>query len=181
MLWRGFLLPLENFSKLLLIIVRDMVGVGSNAKEALMNNPARKPETTSPIIRQLAAPHRLDRLHAVAGRFVHALRLIALHERARRDPVPELAARLGGVEIAAKALAVSQTIAATWPEDIHVSRFCCPFLTHDEVTIAALVESAWERNSEAFERQIAGLVRPQRVALLWDDIAGLVAAEASAR
>ena len=33
------------------------------------------------IIASLAAPPRLDELGPIAGRFIHALRLIALHER----------------------------------------------------------------------------------------------------
>ena len=54
--------------------------------------------TIQNIIASLAAPPRLEALGPIAGRFIHALRLIALHERLGRDPVPELAARLGSVE-----------------------------------------------------------------------------------
>ncbi|GIX19996.1 MAG: hypothetical protein KatS3mg120_1672 [Erythrobacter sp.] len=70
------------------------------------------------LIAALAVPPRVDALGPIGGRFVHALRLIALHERLGRDPVPELAARLGGVEIAAKALILAQAISASWPEAI---------------------------------------------------------------
>ncbi|MFM7403338.1 MAG: hypothetical protein ACKO1N_04420 [Erythrobacter sp.] len=62
------------------------------------------------IIAALAAPPRAERLGPVASRFVHALRLIAVHERVGRDPVPELAVRLGSVEVAAKALILAQAM-----------------------------------------------------------------------
>lgn len=93
--------------------------------------------TIQNIIASLAAPPRLQTLGPIAGRFIHALRLIALHERMGRDPVPELAARLGSVEVAARALILAQTISASWPENIHVSRFCCGLLNHDEADPSA--------------------------------------------
>lgn len=64
------------------------------------------------IIAQLATPPRVEALGPIAGRFIHALRLIALHERMGRDPVPELAVRLGSVEVAAKALILTHAISA---------------------------------------------------------------------
>ncbi|MEE4289293.1 MAG: DNA-directed RNA polymerase subunit beta' [Erythrobacter sp.] len=145
-----------------------------------MTDPARKSATTSPLLSELAAPRPVAALGPVAARFVHSLRLIALHERVGRDPVPELAVRLGGVEIAARALAFSQAIAASWPENVHVSRFCCCNLTHDEVTIGALVDCAWVRDRKGFEAQVEGLVRPDRIHRLWEGVLALVAAEARA-
>ena len=147
-----------------------------------MNKPARPandPAAIDPaaILARLAEPARLAQLEPVAARFVVSLRLIALHQRANRDPVPELAASLGGVEIAAKTLALSQAVASVWPETIHVSRFCCQRLTHDEATIGALVERACARDLAGFERQIEGFIRPERFHLLWDATLGLVAAE----
>lgn len=132
---------------------------------------------TQDIIAALAAPARAETLGPIGGHFVHALRLIALHERLGRDPVPELAVRLASVEIAAKSLILAQTIAACWPENIHVSRFCCRLLSHDEVTIAALVDAAAARDRSAFEEALAGLVRPERWHRLWDGALALVAAE----
>jgi hypothetical protein len=81
--------------------------------------------TAQDVITALAVPPRIKALGPIAGRFIHAMRLIALHERVGRDPVPELALRLGGVEVATKALILSHAIAASWPENIAVSRFCC--------------------------------------------------------
>ena len=142
-----------------------------------MTKPVRQPASATRIIETLAHVPRLDSLGPIAARFIHSLRLIALHERARRDPVPELTARLGSVEIAAKALALSQAITATWPENIHVSRFCCPRLTHDEATIGTVIDCAVARNRIGFEQQLQGLVRPEREGRIWDAVFALVVAE----
>jgi hypothetical protein len=133
--------------------------------------------TAQDIIAALATPPRVETLGPVGGRFVHALRLIALHERIGRDPVPELAVRLGSVDIAAKSLILAQTISACWPENIHVSRFCCRLLSHDEVTIGGIVDAAARRDRTGFEQALAGLVRPERWHRLWDGALALVAAE----
>ncbi len=132
------------------------------------------------IIAALAVTPRIERLAPVAARFVYSLRLIALHERIGRDPVPELAVRLRSVEAAAKALILGQAISATWPENIHVSRFCCGLLSHDEATIGAMIESAARADRAGFERAVTGLIRPDRAHRLWDAALALVAAEARA-
>lgn len=128
-------------------------------------------------IAQLASPPRIEMLGPLAARFVYSLRLIALHDRARRDPVPELATRLGSVEIAAKALALSQAITSVWPENIQVSRFCCQLMTHDEATIAALIDATAHRDSQRFEAAVVGLIRPDRIHRLWDGVLALIEAE----
>lgn len=133
--------------------------------------------TTRKIIAALAAPSRVEALGPIAGRFMHALRLIALHERMGRDPVPELAVRLGSVEVAAKALILAQAISASWPENIHVSRFCCRLLSHDEATIGAFVDAAAAGDRTGFEAALTGLVRPERMARLWEGALALAAAE----
>ena len=134
--------------------------------------------TAADIVAQLAEPPRLTGRHPIAARFVYSLRLIALHERARRDPVPELAQRLGSVEVAARSLVLAQTISAIWPENIHVSRFCCGFMGHDEATLAAMIEGAVDCDRAKFEDAAQGLIRPDRTDRLWDSVLGLVAAEA---
>ncbi|MFN3989660.1 MAG: DNA-directed RNA polymerase subunit beta' [Erythrobacter sp.] len=128
-------------------------------------------------IAALAVPPRIDRLGPVAARFIHALRLIALHERVGRDPVPELALKLGGVEIAAKALMLAHTIAAVWPENIHVSRFCCRLLSHDEATIGAFIDAAAAGDRVGFEAAVTGLIRESRAPRLWEAALALAAAE----
>lgn len=128
-------------------------------------------------IARLAEPPRMANLNPIAARFLHSLRLIAHYQQARRDPVAELAARLGSIDVAAKSLALSQTIGAAWPENISVSRFCCGLLSHDEASIAALVEAATARDRARFEAEIVGFVRPDRIERLWDATQDLVMAE----
>ena len=136
--------------------------------------------TAQQMIAALAVPPRIDVLSPIAGRFIHALRLIALHERMGRDPVPELALRLGSVAIAAKALILAQAISATWPENIHVSRFCCSLLSHDEATIGAFIDAASYGDRAGFEDALAGLIRPERMHRLWEGALALTAAELGA-
>jgi hypothetical protein len=135
------------------------------------------PSATRNIIAALAATPRVEALGPIGCRFVHALRLIALHERVGRDPVPELAVRLGGVEIAAKALILAHAISANWPENIHVSRFCCRLLSHDEVTIGMFVDAAAHGDRQGFEGVLGGLIRADRMPRLWEGALALAAAE----
>ena len=142
-----------------------------------MPDPHAPSATSRSIIAALAATPRIDNLAPIAARFVYSLRLIALHERLGRDPVPELAVRLRSVEAAAKALILAQAISAIWPENIHVSRFCCGLLSHDEVTIGAIVDSAERADRRAFEGAVDGLIRSDRAHRLWHAALALVAAE----
>jgi len=132
------------------------------------------------ILAKLASPARLESFGPIAARFAFSLRLIALHQRANRDPVPELATRLGRIEVAARTLALSQAITQVWPENIHVSRFCCKAMTHDEATIGAMIEAATDRDREAFDAAAEGLIRPARIETLWDAATDLVMAELQA-
>jgi hypothetical protein len=129
------------------------------------------------IIAALSAPLRVEALGPIGGRFVHALRLIALHERMGRDPVPELMVRMGGVEVAAKALILAQAISASWPESIAISRFCCRLLSHDETTIGAFVDAAAMGDRLGFEGALTGLIRADRMHCLWSAALALAAAE----
>lgn len=142
-----------------------------------MSRPIPSSATTQNIIAALATPPRVEALGPIGGRFIHALRLIALHERIGRDPVPELAMRMGSVEIAAKALILAQAISASWPENIHVSRFCCGLLSHDEATIGAFVDAAAGADRVGFEGTLAGLIRADRMHRLWEGALALTAAE----
>jgi hypothetical protein len=84
---------------------------------------------------------------------------------------------LGSVEVAAKALILAQTIAACWPENIHVSRFCCCLMSHDEATIGAFVDAAATGDRAGFEAALAGLISGERMHRLWDGGLALTAAE----
>ncbi|MEQ5788402.1 DNA-directed RNA polymerase subunit beta' [Erythrobacter sp. NFXS35] len=142
-----------------------------------MSRQHQSSATTRDIIAALAAPPRIEQLGPIAGRFIHALRLIALHERMGRDPVPELAVRLGSVDVAAKSLILAQTISANWPENIHVSRFCCRLMSHDEATIGAFIDAAAAADRIGFEAALIGLIRNDRLHSLWEGALALAAAE----
>lgn len=133
--------------------------------------------TTRSTIAALALPPRIEKLGPIAGRFLHAIRLIALHSRLGRDPVPELAAKLGSVDVAAKALILTEGIAASWPENIAVSHFCCRLMSHDEATIGAFVDAAARGDRVGFEAALSGLIRADRTHRLWEAALALTAAE----
>lgn len=133
--------------------------------------------TAQSVIAALAAPPRIETLGPIGARFVHAVRLIAHHERIRRDPVPELAVRMGSVEVAAKGMILAQAITASWPEHIHVSRFCCRLLSYDEATIGAFVDAAANADRMGFEGTLAGLIRADRMHRLWEGALALTEAE----
>lgn len=152
----------------------------SNRKRDMMPHHKAPSDAARKVITALAVPPRVERLGPFAGRFIHALRLIAVHDRVGRDPVPELAMRLGSVEVAAKALILAQAIAAAWPENIAVSRFCCRLLSHDEATIGAVVDAAAAGDRQAFEASLDGLVRAERAHRLWESALALAAAEVRA-
>ncbi|MCR9179795.1 DNA-directed RNA polymerase subunit beta' [Erythrobacter sanguineus] len=142
-----------------------------------MSRPNSSSTTAQDIIAALAVPPPIDTLGPIAGRFIHALRLIALHERIGRDPVPELAVRLGSVDIAAKSLILAHAISSTWPENIHVSRFCCRLLSHDEASIGGFVDAASRRDRAGFEAILGDLIRTDRMHRLWEAALALIAAE----
>ena len=129
------------------------------------------------LIKDLSAPRRINALHPISARFIYSLRLIALHELAARDPIPELVVRLSSVAVATKTFALAQVISATWPESIQISRFCCSNLSYDEATIGALIDTAARCDRPGFEQAIEGFIRQERHHRLWDAVLGLVAAE----
>lgn len=131
----------------------------------------------SVTIAKLADVPRVDALGPVAARFLYSLRLIAIYDRAGHDPIPELAVRLASVETAAKALDLANMITMLWAENVHLSRFCCQLLTHDEATIGALVDAACDQDRAKFDANIDGLIRPARSERLWLATIELVGAE----
>ncbi len=140
----------------------------------------RKPTQSiqhSAAIAKLVDTPKLSALGPIAARFLYSLRLIALYDRAGRDPIPELAVRLTSVETAAKAYALAKSITTVWPESVQISRFCCQFLTHDEATIGALVDAVAARDRGQFEAQIDGLIRSDRKEPLWNAAIDMVGAE----
>ncbi len=136
-----------------------------------------EPANSSSWIARLQEQPRVDELDTLAIRFVFSLRLIAIHRQAKRDPVPELAARLGNLTSAIAALELVETLAQIWPETIQVGRACCRGLTLDEVTLGRAFEAVTARDRAAFAHQLDGLLKASRVDLLWEQALTFVAAE----
>ncbi len=65
----------------------------------------------------------------------------------------------------------------SWPDNIHVSRFCCRLLSHDEATIGAVVDAAAKGDRAGFDDALSGLVRSDRMRRLWDAALSLAGAE----
>lgn len=139
------------------------------------------PPTPPPWLLRLQAPTSITTLPALAARFLYSLRLIALYRSAGRDPAAELAVRLESMSAALHALELSGAIQHCWPEPVVVSRFCCDMLSHDELTIGRMIEAAACHDRAECTRQLDGLLRPERIAILWDAAVQLVGAELAGR
>ncbi|XUU61740.1 DNA-directed RNA polymerase subunit beta' [Erythrobacter sp. HA6-11] len=139
-----------------------------------------EPTQSALWIKKLQERPRVDELDTLAVRFVFSLRLIAIHRQAKRDPVPELAAKLGNITSAIAALDLVETLTSVWPEPIQVGRACCRGLTLDEVTLGRAVQAVSARDREGFSLQLDGLIKASRVDILWEQALTFVAAEFAA-
>lgn len=130
---------------------------------------------------RLQAPTIIGALPPLAARFLYSLRLIALYRAAGRDPAAELAVRLESMSAAVHAMELSEAILHCWPEPVVVSRFCCEMLSHDELTIGRMIGAAAGHDRAEFARQLDGLLRAERIDILWDAAVQLVGAELAGR
>lgn len=128
-------------------------------------------------LERLAAPVRIDSQSPVAMRFIFALRMIACHEVVGKDPIPCLAVKLGSLASAGQAMELAELCSRFWPEPINLARPCCLFLSHDEQTMATMVDAAAGRDHAGFCHQLDGLVRHERREALWDSAVALVAVD----
>ncbi len=129
----------------------------------------------SPIIAALARPADLRTLPIAALHLVMAMRFCALFDRAGRDPVVELATRLGSIPAATATLKLIGTVGKIWPDPFVVGRPCCMAMTPDERTLAMMVRAAQTVDHAGFCRQIDGLVRSDRHDALFDQTVRCVA------
>lgn len=128
-------------------------------------------------LQQLRLAPTIEDLPALSSRFLYSLRLIALYRSAARDPAAELAVRLESVSAAVWAMELSEAILHCWPERVVVRRFCCSVLSHDEHTIGQMIAAAACHDRAGFVRQLEGLLRPERIDILWEVCVQLVGAE----
>lgn len=139
--------------------------------------PGRRAQGANAWVDHLRQPPMITSLNAVAARFIYSVRLVALYRHAKRDPAPELAARLGSFPVAIKSLQLIETIGQTWPEAVSVQRFCCRCLSHDEATIGAMVQACARHDFDGYSAQLAGLIRKGGIAALWGETVELITAE----
>jgi hypothetical protein len=115
----------------------------------------------------LARPGAVRALPLVAAELVVATRLAVLFQRAGRDPLPDLARRYGNIEAATALDALLHTLARVWPDLFEVARPCCPRLTPDEATLAAMAGAARRADRAGFADQLAGFIRADRHEMLY--------------
>lgn len=113
-------------------------------------------------IAALGQPRDLRTLPMPAMHLVMGMRLCALFLAARRDPVAELATRLGSVTAACHLLDLSRAIARAWPDPYRAARPCCMRLSPDEATLAGMAEAAIEGDHRRFGQALDGFVRADR-------------------
>jgi hypothetical protein len=126
------------------------------------------PLTHDRRLAQLFAPAALRQQSALAARAVVALRVLALCGPADRDPLLELSRRFSSIPAARAFLALADALGAAWPVSVMVMRPCCPELSPDEATLAAMIDAAASADRAALARALAGLVRADRHERLFD-------------
>ena len=91
---------------------------------------------------------------------VRGLRLWVAAQHAGRCPVAALAAQLGCMRTSAHLHLLLEEVGAAWPDPFAVSPPCCPRLSHDEATFAAMLVLAYSGNRLGFDRHLADLIGP---------------------
>ena len=103
-----------------------------------------------------------------AVHLVMTMRLRSIFERAERDPVAELSARLCSVPAAVAVLDLCDRIALAWPETFMVGRPCCVKMSPDEDTLARMAQHARAGDRSGFAGLLDGFIRPSRHDRLYD-------------
>lgn len=129
----------------------------------------------SATLAQLARPFDVRGLTLAGLHMVMAMRLCAMFDRANRDPVADLARRYRSIEAACAVHGLVQTIKQVWPEPFMVNRPCCHAMTPDEVTLSAMVRTARSADRDGFTQAVAGFVRSERHAALFESTVHAVA------
>jgi hypothetical protein len=129
------------------------------------------PDQTLAAVRTISRLAQQPDLRAQPFGAVHlimTMRLRAIFERAERDPIAELSARLCSVPAAIAALELCDQVCAVWPEAFAIHRPCCVKLTPDEHTLALMAHCARGGDRTAFSAVLDGFVRTSRHDNLFD-------------
>lgn len=133
-----------------------------------MTDRTTAPATSAAILAALARPADLRALPLSVLHMVMALRLCALARSAGRDPMAELATRLGSVPAAEALVRLARTVGRTWPEAYVAGRPCCLAMTPDERTLANVARAALRGDRGAASTELDGFVRVGRHEALFD-------------
>ncbi len=106
----------------------------------------------------LAAPFVLRSLPVETGLMIGALRHWVRARRAKRCPTAAAAAHLGSARAAAHLGLLVEEIAACWPDPFTVAPPCCPRLSHDEATLAAMLRLGNARDRPGFDALLAEML-----------------------
>lgn len=127
------------------------------------------------LLERLQMPLLIENQSITAIRAVVALRLIAVASRAGRDPLPLLAQRFASITAAKAFIDFADMAGGYWPENFKVMCPCSRTMTHDELTIALLVDCAAAGQREVFSRVLDGLIRHDRHERLFEQAKAMVA------
>ena len=131
------------------------------------SNPDQSLYSVRTVARLAQEPDLRVQSHG-AIHLVMTMRLRSLLERADRDPIAELSARLCSVPAAIAALELCEQVLGVWPEAFVVNRPCCMKLSPDEHTLAQIARSARAGDRASFSAVLDGFVRASRHERLFD-------------
>ncbi len=129
------------------------------------------PDQTLAAVRTVARLAQQPDLRVQSFGSVHlvmTMRLRAIFERAERDPIAELSARLCSVPAAIAVLELCDQVCAVWPEAFTIHRPCCVKLSPDEHTLAQMARCARGGDRAGFSAVLDGFVRTSRHDNLYD-------------
>lgn len=109
-------------------------------------------------------------LEAPAALAIRTLRVWAGLRMARRCPLDMAVGRLGSREAAATFQRLIAVVSAAWPDPVALAPPCCPLLSHDEATLAALLVAAAAADRPGFDREAQEMLGQDARDRLWAEM-----------
>ncbi|HWJ68563.1 MAG TPA: hypothetical protein VNS79_00720 [Sphingobium sp.] len=116
-----------------------------------------------------------------AMHMIMATRLCILYGQAGRDPLPDLAVRLRGMDAARQVERIVRTVQENWPEHFLVHRPCCLALSPDEALLGDLTMVATQGDETGAIQLLRDMLPADTAGLLFRDAVAAVGAIQSAR
>ena len=124
----------------------------------------------------LGNPTLLASLHPQTALVVRTIRIWAGLRMARRCPLEMAESRFGSLEAASALHRLVAEMSAAWPDPIAIAPPCCPVLSHDEATLAALLTAAASDHRLAFDREAEDMLDEDARGRLWTEMRAILAA-----